>query len=182
MIVDPEANHVLFSERDLDEVWSDIPGFPNYLVSNAGRIWSDYSNGFLRPYSMNGYHIGVGLRCNGYRHSLYVHQLVAKAFVPNPRNLPLVRHLDDDPFNNYFENLAWGTQTENMRDARDNGSFDGRCCTSIKIRASTIDGVFIGNFSSQHKAAQATSISVDSVSKHSRSSRPTKGYVFERIS
>lgn len=180
MIIDPEANRELFSERNLDEVWSDIQGFPNYLVSNAGRIWSDYSNDFLRPYSMNGYHVGVGLRLNGRRHSTYIHQLVARAFVPNQRNLPLVRHLDDDPLNNYFENLAWGTQTENMRDARTNGSFNDRCF--VKIRALTVDGVFVADFASQHEAARATNISVAGVSLYSKSNRPIKGYLFERVS
>lgn len=182
MIIDVEANDALFSERGLDEVWSDVTGFPNYLVSSFGRVWSDYSMGFLKPYSLNGYHIGVGLRLGGRRYSTYVHQLVAKAFVPNPRNLPVVCHLDDDPFNNYFENLAWGTQSDNGRDARDNGSFDGRSRVSIKIRASTIDGNFIGEFPSQNKAARATNVSMHNVSKYSRVKRPTKGYLFERLS
>ena len=133
MIIDVEANDALFSERGLDEVWSDVAGFPNYLVSSFGRVWSDYSMGFLKPYSMNGYHIGVGLRLHGRRYSTYVHQLVAKAFVPNPRNLPVVRHLDDDPFNNYFENLAWGTQLDNIQDARDNGSPCGRAHVMIRV-------------------------------------------------
>lgn len=180
MIIDVEANDALFSERGLDEVWSDVAGFPNYLVSSFGRVWSDYSMGFLKPYSMNGYHIGVGLRLGGRRYSTYVHQLVAKAFVPNPRNLPLVRHLDDDPFNNYFENLAWGTQSENVQDARDNGSFDGK--QYVGIRAVTLDGVFVGNFKTQHDAARETGVSVSGISLYSRNKRPIKGYLFERIS
>lgn len=180
MIIDAEANQALFSEQDLDEVWSDIQGFPNYLVSSSGRIWSDYSNDFLRPYSMNGYHIGVGLRLNGRRYSTYIHQLVARAFVPNPRRLPVVRHLDDDPFNNYFENLAWGTQGDNIQDARDNRSPCGR--PHVKIRATTIDGIFVGEFKTQHEASRATDVSVSGICVYSKFNRSIKGYLFERIS
>lgn len=180
MIIDVEANDKLFSERDLDEVWSDVAGFPNYLVSSFGRVWSDYSMGFLKPYSMNGYHVGVRLSLSGRKYSMYIHQLVANAFVPNPKNLPMIRHLDDDPLNNYFENLAWGTQVQNMRDARENGSFDGK--QYVAIRASTVEGVFIGNFKTQHDAARATNVSVPGISLYSRNKRPIKGYLFERIS
>lgn len=45
-----------------------------------------------------------------------VHRLVAEAFIPNPEGYPIVRHLDDDPSNNDYRNLAWGTYSDNMRD------------------------------------------------------------------
>jgi hypothetical protein len=48
-----------------------------------------------------------------------VHRVVAQAFIRNPDNLPVVRHLDDNPANNCVDNLAWGTQKDNMRDCAD---------------------------------------------------------------
>jgi len=38
---------------------------------------------------------------------MYVHNIVARAFVPNPYNLPRVRHIDGDKMNNAATNLEW---------------------------------------------------------------------------
>jgi hypothetical protein len=46
-----------------------------------------------------------------------VHRLVADAFLPNPNKLPIVMHLNDNPFDNRVENLKWGTQKDNIQDA-----------------------------------------------------------------
>lgn len=45
-----------------------------------------------------------------------LHRLLAETFIPNPDNLPEVRHLNDDPRDNRLENLAWGTHYDNMQD------------------------------------------------------------------
>ena len=54
----------------------------------------------------------------------YVHRLVASAFIPNPRNLPEVNHIDGNKKNNSFENLEWVTHADNVLHARKTGLLD----------------------------------------------------------
>lgn len=59
---------------------------------------------------------------DGSRRMRYIHDLVLEAFVgPRPRGLYGL-HWDDDVDNNTLPNLRWGTQRENMEDAKRNGS------------------------------------------------------------
>lgn len=44
-----------------------------------------------------------------------VHRLVAQAFVPNPNNLPEVKHIDGNKLNNHMSNLQWVTKKDNHR-------------------------------------------------------------------
>lgn len=99
------------------EVWATVPGHPGYWVSSTGRVRS--RRGVLKQHpGDDAGHLAVAF--TGRRHFL-VHRLVAERFVPNPEGYPLVRHLDGDPANNDYRNLAWGTQAMNMADARRHG-------------------------------------------------------------
>lgn len=115
----PEGTYV--PDEYMDEKWwyTDIPG---YMVSNYGRVWSEKKQKFLKPKPMdkNG-HMGVCLYHNGIPHYFYIHRLMAQAFIPNPDNLPNVRHLNDIPNDNELSNFAWGTQRDNAIDALRNG-------------------------------------------------------------
>lgn len=66
-------------------------------------------------------HLSIDLKDEGKRGTYLVHRLVAAAFIPNPHNHPLVRHLNDDPGDNRLENLAWGAKTDNSFDMVRNG-------------------------------------------------------------
>jgi hypothetical protein len=46
--------------------------------------------------------------------SIKIHRLVAQAFIPNPKNLPIVEHKDQNSHNNHVENLRWATVSQNQ--------------------------------------------------------------------
>ena len=57
--------------------------------------------------------MAVPLTCNGKLHLKKIHRLVAQAFLPNPDNLPMINHKDEDKTNNRVDNLEWCTAKYN---------------------------------------------------------------------
>lgn len=105
-----------------EEEWKDVVGYEGlYQVSNFGRVKSlekmrgafmqkeiikkqIYSNGYLR----------CQLHKNGESRKIFIHRLVAEAFILNPDNKPQVDHIDRNRSNNSVENLRWCTAKENV--------------------------------------------------------------------
>ena len=101
------------------ETWKPINGYPNYEVSDLGNVrslnWRNEGKPkelYLKPHN-KGYRQVELVNADG-KKMLLVHRLVAKAFVPNPNNYPLVNHIDSNRSNNNAENLEWCTQSQNM--------------------------------------------------------------------
>ena len=88
-----------------------IPSFPEYLIDNKGtKVFSTKTSKYLSVH----FHSGIGYWVVRLGDKLaLVHRLVAETYLPNPNNLPVVRHLNNDVNNNSFKNLAWGTSSEN---------------------------------------------------------------------
>ena len=109
------------------EIWRPVKSSPrNYMVSNRGRVRSvDRTISDMMPYGprirrVRGKILSPSVGTVGYPHltidgrSESVHRLVADAFIPNPRGLPEVNHLDRNRANNMVENLEWTTPSGNL--------------------------------------------------------------------
>lgn len=97
----------------MSEIWKEF--IEGYSVSNIGRIRNDVKGSFMVPQKRykHSEHLSVHIKGKNYS----VSREVAKAFVPNPDNHPIVRHFDGNQRNNYYTNLVWGTQKDNTEDA-----------------------------------------------------------------
>ena len=104
------------------ETWKTIPGFPRYMVSDQGRVFSGVrSCRFLsQTLTPQGYPY-VSLMLDGKAHKTTVHKLVAKAFVSNPECHSVINHKNGIKHDNRSCNLEWCTYGENNDHARDTG-------------------------------------------------------------
>lgn len=117
------------------EEWRPIAGYEGlYEVSNTGQVRRVGDLMVLKFSDRRGY-CGVRLRKDGIQKMFSVHRLVAQAFIPNPKGLPQVNHIDENKKNNNVDNLEWcdhiynnlyGTRLERIRKTRlERGSYTG---------------------------------------------------------
>ena len=111
----------------MSEIWRTVADFPDYEVSNYGRVLRatpgkrTRPDTLLRQQSHKGY-LHVNLSWRGKQSLCSVATLVCTAFHgPRPSPAHEVLHWDDDSSNNRDSNLRWGTRKENHADRRRNG-------------------------------------------------------------
>lgn len=173
------------------EHWRPIPETKGFIeVSDQGRVRS-----LLRgdPYLLKtqadnkGYH-RVTATIEGEKHTYKLHREVAKAFIPNPNNLPQVNHKDGNKENNNVANLEWVTNRDNAQHAIANGLWESVFEATRKenesrkkpIIAYRIDGAFpcTRYYESIHEAERAIgSRHITAVLKGKRTH--TKGWAFQ---
>jgi hypothetical protein len=107
-----------------------IPEFPQHVISDCGRVFTwtatqRNSSGQMRELAQSKHAKGyryVRLIYAGRQTTAMIHRLLATLFLPAPsKGQTVVRHLNGNPADNRIENIAWGTQKENMADCIEHG-------------------------------------------------------------
>jgi hypothetical protein len=92
--------------------WHQIPfAQAGYFVSKEGDFKTPKGKKKLR--TTGNYVCVCYLDHHGVRHAIWLHRLMAYVFLPNPKEKPLVNHIDRNRANNNILNLEWATHSEN---------------------------------------------------------------------
>lgn len=123
------------------EIWRDIPSVPTLQASSYGRIRNVYTGNIIG----HGWHKArprVTARIRGKQVFLYVHRLVAEAFLPDYRKDARVEHKDGDFDNNAPDNLEMGDRINGRlpKDIRVQVLETGEKYPSISAAARAVDG------------------------------------------
>lgn len=106
------------------EIWRPIVGTKGFIeVSSEGRVRSLLRGSprvLKTQEDKKGYH-RLRVTIEREKMSYKIHREVAKAFIPNPNNLPQVNHKDGNKSNNAVDNLEWISNRDNALHAIENG-------------------------------------------------------------
>ena len=119
------------------EAWRTIGGYPQYQVSDRGRVRRCRRDGHrvLKPVAASNGYYQICLYNGGKSRRVLVHALVAAAFLgPRPSPEHQINHLDGDKANNTAENLEYLTRRENRRHA----SATGLCARGLRNGAASL--------------------------------------------
>ena len=97
--------------KQIKEEWKEYNG---YKISNYGKVINKHGKVLSTKADKHGY-ICTSITDYGGKRIKGMHRIVATVFIPNPKNLPEVNHLDGVKANNRIDNLEWITKEGNQK-------------------------------------------------------------------
>lgn len=94
-------------------IWHLLADYPEYEINRLGQIRKKKTGKLLKPFDDKRGYLRVTL--NG--KNCKVHILVAKQFIPNPDDLPIVNHKSGNKHDNRASQLEWCSQSDNIKHA-----------------------------------------------------------------
>ncbi len=98
-----------------EPIGKSLEEYPRYIITSNGKVYSKSAKKFMSIRLNNGYEYITFGNNSKKRKDFSVHYLVAKMYIENPNNYPMVHHKDENKQNNNVENLDWVTYSENMK-------------------------------------------------------------------
>lgn len=147
----------------------DVVGYEGlYKVSSYGGIWKLGPDGKVKKsisvYRVGSAYVRIPLGKNGDRKWHHTHRLVAEAFLLNPRNLPIVNHIDGNKKNCRYDNLEWCTHYDNHQHACDTGlRTDSKLSAEDKFR---ICEAYFANEATVKQMSERYGVRTSSIYKH----------------
>lgn len=92
-----------------------ISGYENYLLFANGQILNCDTDKWVKQTKKKEGYIQVKLTKDKKQKNFYLHQLLAKAFIPNPENKKFVDHINHQKDDNRIINLRWVSMSENEK-------------------------------------------------------------------
>lgn len=165
---------VIAMNSDISEKWLPVSGYEElYLISNQGRVKNKKTSKLLKiRYTKSGY-ARVNLSKEGRLETFRVHRLVGTHFLPNPKDLPEINHINEDKTDNRAENLEWcdksynvnfGTRTQRQREK-----------VSKPVIQLTMNGEEVGRYDSTVQAGKETGLNHHRIADCCRGDRKSTG-------
>lgn len=161
-------------------IWKTIEEFPNYEIS-MDCVIRNKKTGHIKKQSVGKRGYLVVSMCKDNKVYLRtVHILYARAFIPNPKGLPMVNHKNGNKINCTFDNLEWTTARDNVLHARLTGlhTSDG----DKKVSQYSKDGNLIATYKSASEASRITGIkrcNICSVARGNTRQKSAGGYIWK---
>lgn len=146
----------------MGELWKEVKGCNGlYLVSNMGRVKRIYKtkpSRLLKQVVNHDGYLAVSVSDGkGNIKNKRVHRLVAETFIENPKNYPVVNHIDENKKNNALDNLEWCSVKYNTNY---NGASKKRGLRKRKpITQLTLDGQVVRVWDSRVEIEQQMNVS-----------------------
>lgn len=178
----------------MEEIWKDIVGYEGlYQASNLGRFRSldcirtmkngaerEHRGHILHTYESKDGYLMINFSDNKERKSFKAHRIVAELFVPNPLNLSLVNHKNENKHDNRANNLEWCTNRYNLR----YGTTQKRRVEKIgwRVRQFSLDGKYIKTFISMRAASRILNIPMSGIYDNCNGkTKSYKGFIFVKV-